>query len=512
MTKKVLSLLLTICILVSCFALVTIGASAKVYTPALLSDTGMVASGVAGEDIVWSLDENGLLTFSGTGFMSVDDTDLPWLEYSDSIKNVVVGEGIETIVDEAFCYCKNLETVEIASSVLNIGADVFFMCPMELTVKGYTGSVSQWTAGDFGYTFISLGDAPNEIYADGYFGDFYNLSWSLNTLGELYINGVGSMGYIAYQDSPWEEYKLFIRHVIIGAGVTDINENCFNECDILTDIQIPSTVNYVSDWIFDGSYMVSTVKGYDNTAAQKFAVRKGYEFISLGELAEGIITSGKLTDTVGWSLDTDGLLTIAGTGTMPDYDYDSSPAPWYDIRSSVKSVAVGEGITNIGNYAFYECTSLTDVTLADTVASIDRCAFKNCWKLTTITLPDSLKTIENQAFCECSALIEIIIPESVTTIGSEAFYKCKKLKQITVHYNVTSIGSYAFSTGASGFVLKVYTGSYAEEYANDNFITFESIGSAPRVVEAEGICGGNVKWEYDNYKILTLSGSGKTVD
>ena len=253
MTKKVLSLLLIVFVLISCFALVTISASAKAYSPVLASDASIVASGEAGDDIVWSLDSNGLLTFSGTGFMNIEEIDLPWLLYSDSIKNVVVGEGIETVVEGAFSFCENLETVEIASSVLSIGADAFFMCPMDLTIKGYTGSVSEWTAGAFGYTFISLGDAPNEEYAVGVFGDTYNLSWSLNTLGELYITGIGSMGYVGYQDSPWEEYKPFIRHVIIGMGVTDINEHCFNECDILIDVQIPSTVTHIPNWAFDGS-------------------------------------------------------------------------------------------------------------------------------------------------------------------------------------------------------------------------------------------------------------------
>ena len=212
--------------------------------------------------------------------------------------------------------------------------------------------------------------------------------------------------------------------------------------------------------------MMSTIKGYDNTAAQEYADYQGYEFISLGEPAVGEIAGGKITDTINWSFDTEGLLTITGSGKIPNYNSSDNPVPWSTFSNSVKSVVVADGITAIGNYNFY-----------------------NCDLLTSVTLPDTLTSIGSYAFCSCDSLTEILL-----------------------HYNVTTIGNGALSTYAQGFVLKGYKYSYAEEYANNNFVDFESIGNAPCITVAEGSCGANVKWTYDNYKTLTLSGSGKTVD
>ncbi|MBR7155112.1 MAG: leucine-rich repeat protein, partial [Paludibacteraceae bacterium] len=70
--------------------------------------------------------------------------------------------------------------------------------------------------------------------------------------------------------------------------------------------------------------------------------------------------SGTCGDNLTWEL-TDGVLTISGTGAMSNYT--SSSSPWYSYRSSITSVVIEEGVTNIGNYAFYNCTGLTSVTI-----------------------------------------------------------------------------------------------------------------------------------------------------
>ena len=80
-----------------------------------------------------------------------------------------------------------------------------------------------------------------------------------------------------------------------------------------------------------------------------------------------------------WTLDSDGVLTISGSGDMYDYGYGSSDAPWH---GRVKSAVIAEGVTSIGGCAFYDCRSLTSVTIPDSVTRIGSFAFDNCRSLT----------------------------------------------------------------------------------------------------------------------------------
>ncbi len=95
--------------------------------------------------------------------------------------------------------------------------------------------------------------------------------------------------------------------------------------------------------------------------------------------------------------------------------------------TSLKSIVIPEGVTTIGNYAFYNCTSLTSIELPDSLTTIGNDAFFYCESLTSIELPDSLTTIGNEAFCGCISLSSIVIPDSVTTIGYWAFSGCTSL-------------------------------------------------------------------------------------
>ena len=141
-----------------------------------------------------------------------------------------------------------------------------------------------------------------------------------------------------------------------------------------------------------------------------------------------------------WTLDSEGVLTISGSGDM--YDYGSSDAPWH---GRVKSAVIAEGVTSIGEYAFYDCRSLTSVTIPDSVTSIGDDAFNGCESLTSVTIPDSVTSIGGNTFRDCISLTSVTIPDSVTSIGGCAFMDCSSLKSVTIPDSVTIIGGSAFS-------------------------------------------------------------------
>ena len=97
-------------------------------------------------------------------------------------------------------------------------------------------------------------------------------------------------------------------------------------------------------------------------------------------LAEDIIASGACGaegDNLTWVLTGDGVLTISGTGDMGDFDLPYK-CPWYDYQQSILSVVVESGVTTIGEYAFFQCVSLSRVTIPNTVTTIGERAFQGC--------------------------------------------------------------------------------------------------------------------------------------
>ena len=148
-----------------------------------------------------------------------------------------------------------------------------------------------------------------------------------------------------------------------------------------------------------------------------------------------------------WTLDDEGTLRVDGNGRMENYY--SSSMPWYNYRSSIKSVVIGEGVTSIGNHAFFECNNLTSVTIPKGVTSIGDAAFQQCSKLTLVSIPESVTSIGLQTFYYCSSLASVTIPNRVTSIGDRAFSLCSSLATVTIPESVTSIGDGIFSNCSS---------------------------------------------------------------
>ena len=132
---------------------------------------------------------------------------------------------------------------------------------------------------------------------------------------------------------------------------------------------------------------------------------------------------------VTWTLDSEGTLTISGTGEMADF---SDSVPWYSQRYDIKTVQILDGVTTIANYAFSGCSSLTSVNIPNSVTTIGYWAFDGCSSLTSVNIPNSVTTIREYAFGFCSSLTSVNIPDSVTYIEAYAFYSCSSLQRFSV--------------------------------------------------------------------------------
>ena len=136
-------------------------------------------------------------------------------------------------------------------------------------------------------------------------------------------------------------------------------------------------------------------------------------------------TSGQCGDSAYWEFDEEtGALKITGTGAI--YDYYSYPyAPWYLYGYSILSLDIADGITRIGDRAFFNLYYLgsdgSAVVIPDSVTELGEGAFSYCSSLENITLSANLETIRYDAFWSCDSLEKIIIPASVKTIEADAF-------------------------------------------------------------------------------------------
>jgi len=193
------------------------------------------------------------------------------------------------------------------------------------------------------------------------------------------------------------------------------------------------------------------------------------------EFKASAATSGK-TGTCTWSLDGT-VLTISGNGPMGSW-YSYITQPW---GRDITEVIIEDGVTRIGDYAFYNCRSLTSVTIPNSVKSIGYYAFEYCSSLTNVyitdiaawckidfntfysnplcyaknlyfncelvndlIIPNSVTSIGDSAFCDCTSLTSVTIPNSVTSIGDSAFRYCTSLTSVTIPNSVTSIDDSAF--------------------------------------------------------------------
>ncbi len=135
-------------------------------------------------------------------------------------------------------------------------------------------------------------------------------------------------------------------------------------------------------------------------------------------------------DSVSWTLDCDGLLAVYGSGAMFDYDMPNFSSPWLDHLSAIKEAFVGEGVTTIGDWAFYADTNMVSVTFGGDIQVIGAHAFTECTGLTFLNLPERVTTIKYAAFSDCYNLSAIIIPNSVTSIEDGAFAECRGLQEL----------------------------------------------------------------------------------
>lgn len=371
----------------------------------------VTARGTCGENVTWSLSDNGLLVISGTGPMAEygSSADVPWNDYRSDIAsvrieygvtsicyaafyscyylaNATIADSVITIGDGAFKFCTNLANVNIPESVTNIGADAFYGC-WEFTriviPEGVT-AIKEWT-------FAYCNDAEYVIIP----------------------NTVVSIGYSAFSGCK------NLTSVEIPDSVTTIDDNAFSACDNLTSVTIPSSVVKIGNDAFDACKKLTRINvDADNP--------------NYSNDDYGVLFNKGQTELI-WASDAiRGDYAIPrSVNTIADYAF--------DYCSSLTGVTIPSRVNRIGKKAFYDCDSLTDVTIPDSVTELGEQAFSECGSLLRVETGNGLTYISDYAFYGCGSLTSVQIGNSVACIYRNAFKNCDTLTSVTIPESVIDI-------------------------------------------------------------------------
>ena len=419
------------------------------------------------------------------------------------LTNITIPDSVTSIGEYAFQSCSSLTSITIPDGVTSIGRYAFSGCISltSITIPDGVTSIGRYAfSGCISLTSITIPDSVTSIGNSAFSNCESLTAISLGCGSALKKSDFGEQANLV----SYTNQHALIKTAAKAKTCTEDGNKEYWTCEhcgkyFLSDDTNPETAVELSETVIPASHKLTKVEAKDATCAEDG--NKAYwtcehcgkyflsddsnpETATAVELSETVIpalkhknatTRGVVEptetapgysgdrycpdcntvlekgytywneDNLTWKLDADGTLTISGTGTMKDYDYNNNPSPANQKKGSVKKVVIKDGVTSIGNFAFYNCKSLTSITIPDSVTSIELAAFNNCNNLTSITIPDSVTSIGDSAFELCNKLSSITLSNNITSIENFAFSKCSSLTNITIPDSVTSIGSSAFN-------------------------------------------------------------------
>ena len=416
-TAPAVSFLLAVCLLFC----------AVPFAPRAAAATA-IGSGECGDAAFWTLDENGVLSITGSGPMRDFKHRYDYVSYDSMSYTYTYRESRLTVAPDysfrgrqiAPNYVEQEQTGEYVA-LMEDGEDCMTMVKCFCDVPWYalrdrirTVKIAE------GITYI--GD-----YAFFYSGaETVALPASVGGVGKYVFTGCGALreaaisGAVTYLGDFMFDGCERLRAVSLPDTLTGVGTACFRNCARLTALALPAGVRAIYSHAFENCGMLAAL----TLPAGLITVGNGV-FANCLSLTELALPAG---------LRTLGNGAFSGCGSLkrivfPD-GFREIPEACLQGCASLTAVGLPEGVVSIGEYAFQDCAALTDLMLPASLKTVSKGAFSGCAGLKLLEIPAGTEELGAQSFALCSSLAVLYLPVSLTKIGESAFSGCKHQKAV----------------------------------------------------------------------------------
>ena len=264
--------------------------------------------------------------------------------------------------------------------------------------------------------------------------------WQITTIGTNAFQSCGTVTSVTIPDTITNIAKgafgscVGLTNVVMGSGVINIGTEAFYYCTALPAVTIPNNVAIIGSSAFAHGLSLTNVmigSGVTNIGPQAFMNCRVLTAITV---------------------DTNNPIFASAAGVL--FDKNETTLMRYP-GGKVGAYTIPDGVISIGDNAFEECASLTNVTIPNSVTSIGIGAFNTCRSLSSVVIPDSVTNISDASFNGCISLTNVTISVNATRIGIQAFQSCRSLTSVTIPYNVSYVGYGAFQSCDALTVISV---------------------------------------------------------
>lgn len=365
-----------------------------------------------------------------------------------SLTDIDIPAAVTSIGNYAFYGCTAFTSFVVPDTVTSMGTYVFYGCTalVGASISSGVTKVSDYTF--YGCTSLASVNIPESVTSIGAYA-FYGCS----ALASIeFPSGLKTIGNYSFQNCTG------ITAITLPESVTTIGDSAF-KATMLTEITIPAGVTSIANYAFHNCTALTAV--YWNPPAITSIGSTGYPSFK-GCTAIAKVVFGDNVTIIPNFIFREANGSPMGDVVIPEGVTRIGQDAFYGC--GLTSINIPASVTEFGTYAFYKCTSLTTVYWnAPSIASVGSTTypiFDSCSALVNFIIGENVLVLPQYMLRECTGIQSITIPDSVTTIGAQAFYSCTKLASVQIGESencaIATIGTNAFGSCSALTDITIY--------------------------------------------------------